>query len=54
MKNPLYIFEQHIKNNADLNIQFAIEEVQSKPIGIKVIDTSDAKSPKIKVDEEHI
>jgi hypothetical protein len=43
---------QFAENNADLNIQFAIEEVQSKPIGIKVIDTSDAKMPKLKSNEE--
>jgi len=32
------------ENNHDLNIQFAIEEVRQKPIGIKVIDSSNAKT----------
>jgi hypothetical protein len=40
------------ENNPDLNIQFAIEEVQSKPIGIKVIDTSNAKPKKVADNEE--
>ena len=43
---------QFAENNPDLNIQFAIEEVQQKPIGIKVIDTSNAKPKKVVENEE--